>query len=102
MVIHSSERSSLGRGIGALVLVLFLYALGCLFSRQQTLVLFIGGPCVRAKIRPCICAQRLPPPPPIQQGTYTWADGRKHVGGWQDGKQHGQVTATLIIDFGYV
>lgn len=30
----------------------------------------------------------------FEQGTYTWADGRKHAGSWQDGKQHGQVTNT--------
>lgn len=26
-----------------------------------------------------------------KQGTYTWADGSKHVGFWKDGVQHGQV-----------
>ena len=26
---------------------------------------------------------------PDGQGTFTWADGRKYVGEWKDGKQHG-------------
>ena len=28
------------------------------------------------------------------QGTYTWPDGRKYVGGWKDDKSHGQGTYT--------
>jgi hypothetical protein len=28
------------------------------------------------------------------QGTYTWPDGKKYVGEWQDGKKHGQGTIT--------
>ena len=29
------------------------------------------------------------------QGTYTWVNGRKHVGEWKENKQHGQGTFTL-------
>jgi hypothetical protein len=28
------------------------------------------------------------------QGTYTWADGRKYIGQFKDGKRHGQGTYT--------
>ena len=24
------------------------------------------------------------------QGIYTWEDGRKYIGGWMDGKHHGE------------
>ena len=30
------------------------------------------------------------------QGTLTWADGEKYVGGYKDGYRHGQGTHTLI------
>ena len=32
---------------------------------------------------------------PNGQGTYTWSDGRKYVGGWKDGKRNGQGTFTF-------
>ena len=32
------------------------------------------------------------------EGTHTWANGRKYVGGRKDGKWHGQGTYTSIFD----
>ncbi len=29
-------------------------------------------------------------------GTFTWTDGRKYIGMWEDGKQHGQGTYLSI------
>ena len=36
------------------------------------------------------------------EGTQTWADGDKYVGGWKDGKQHGQGTYTWASGNKYV
>ena len=35
-------------------------------------------------------------------GTYTWASGHKYVGGYKDGKQHGQGTYTWASGSKYV
>ena len=36
------------------------------------------------------------------QGTYTWADGTKYVGKWQDGRRNGQGTLTYANGNKYV
>ena len=54
-------------------------------------------------------AQALPPCPGSEVarwhnciGTYTWADGNKYVGKWQDGRRNGQGTLTYANGTKYV
>ena len=54
-------------------------------------------------------AQALPPCPGSEVarwhnciGTYTWADGNKYVGEWQDGRRNGQGTLTYANGNKYV